>query len=80
MSKYDPLRDYLLKQRYEEFILNFREIEEIIGDRLPDTAASSNWWANLNDAYHVQREAWRDTGYNAYYVAPDRVKFKKIDP
>ena len=38
MSKYAPLRDYLQLQSRAELELTFKEIEGIIGSRLPTSA------------------------------------------
>lgn len=60
MSKYAPLRDYLMRQRQQEFEMKFREIEDIIGASLPKSADRSQWWANTaGDDGHVQRELAR---------------------
>ena len=64
-SKYDPLRDYLLRQRGEIF-LSYEEVEEILGGELPDSARRANWWANPQVSNgRAQRNAWGDAGYLA---------------
>jgi hypothetical protein len=80
MAKYDPLRDYLLRQRLQEIILTFREVESILGDRLPAYASKPQWWANIANPKHgrVQREAWRAAGYDAFLLPPSKVKFCKV--
>lgn len=80
MAKYDPLRDYLLRQRLHQFDLTFREIETIIGFKLPASANRPQWWANVKDpsTTHVQREAWRAAGYDAFLVSgSDKVRFQR---
>jgi hypothetical protein len=78
MSKYSPLRDHLLHQRYGEFEMTFREIEKILGFTLPSSAGRPQWWANTTgDSGHVQRDAWRVAGYDAFLIAgSERVKFR----
>ena len=44
MTEYDALRDYLLKQKADEFTMTFEQIEEIIGDALPRAAQRASWW------------------------------------
>jgi hypothetical protein len=81
MSKYHPLRDYLMRQTLNEISLNFREIENILGTTLPASANRPQWWANVQDleTTHVQREAWRAAKYEAFLVAgAQRVRFKKV--
>ncbi len=81
MAKYDPLRDYLKRQRAEEFDMSFAEIERKIGYMLPKSANLPQWWANTTDpaTTHVQRKAWGDAGYDAFLIAgSDRVRFKRV--
>lgn len=81
MAKYDPLRDYLRKQRTDEFELTFVEIERKIGYMLPKSASLPQWWANTTepDTRHVQRKAWGDAGYDAFLISgADRVRFRKV--
>ena len=66
-KKYDPLNSFLkiMSKRGESKVsLSFAEIESIINDRLPDSAASySSWWSS--DSHHTQTRAWLDAGYRA---------------
>jgi len=80
MAKYDGLRDHLRLQKGAEFCLTFAEIERAIGGPLPKSADRPQWWANVRDVKTspVQRNAWRDAGYDAFLVAgSDRVMFRK---
>lgn len=80
MAKYDPLRDYLKKQRAETFELTFVEMERKIGYMLPKSASLPQWWANTTDPSirQVQRKAWGDAGYDAFLiVGADRVIFRR---
>ena len=81
MGKYDPLRDHLKRQRTADFELSFAEIERVIGCMLPNSAARPQWWANVADpnTTNVQRNAWRDAGYDAFLIAGrDRVRFTQV--
>lgn len=80
MSRYDPLRDYLRTQKLTELELSFQEIEQLIGGPLPASAQRPQWWANVRDpaTTHVQREAWRAAGFDAFLRAgSDKVKFRR---
>lgn len=78
MSKYNPLRDYLLKQRLGEFELTFREIESILGFKLPASADRPQWWANQRAEGRPQRESWRAGGYDAFLIlGSDKVTFRR---
>jgi len=81
MGKYDRLRDYLKRQKCDEFELSFAEIERKIGALLPNGAARPQWWANVGDPElrPVQREAWRAAGFDAFLIAGrDRVRFRRV--
>ncbi|QYF87055.1 hypothetical protein [Brevundimonas sp. PAMC22021] len=81
MGKYDPLREHLKRQKADEIELTFAEIERKLGAMLPNSASRSQWWANVTDpnTSHVQREAWRAAGFEAFPVAgKDRVRFKRV--
>lgn len=81
MGKYDPLRDYLKRQKADAFELTFAEIERRLGALLPNSAALPQWWANEAAplSTHVQCCAWRDAGFEAFLVkGADRVRFRRI--
>lgn len=80
MAKYDPLRDYLRRQRADEFELTFADIERRIGAMLPKSAERPQWWANETDpgTRHIQIEAWKAAGFDAsLIVGQDRVRFRR---
>ncbi len=80
-NKYDSLRDYLLKQTKDEFVLSFEEIEEIIGFTLSRSAQRARWWEkerNPQDAM-PQRDAIRDGGYEATRLSDGQgVRFRRL--
>jgi len=80
MAKYDPLRDYLRRQRAGELDLTFREIEAKIGYMLPNIAASAEWWACPGEPgpRDVQKIAWRAAGFDAELLGGDRVRFSRL--
>ena len=60
--------------------MSFRDIENVIGAMLPNSASRPQWWANeiSPDSRYVQNRAWRDAGYDAFLIAgTDRVHFKR---
>ena len=68
MGKYDPLHDHLAGQRGQQIRLSFQEIEQIIGEPLPQSAYQHAWWWANEDprtTAHVQCRAWREAGYDA---------------
>ncbi len=63
MTKYDPLRVFLAGRSESEVPANFREIEAIVGGRLPPSAFKYRaWWSNNADN-HVNARAWLAAGY-----------------
>ena len=76
MSKYEPLGDYLRKQAGNRVTLSFRDIANIIGEPLPDSARQHRaWWAN--DPKHVEAAAWLSAGWKSASVSlmEERVVF-----
>lgn len=63
-TKYSPLSRYLLRRAVftGRVVLTFAEVEGIIGDNLPLTAARDNdWWGN--NRFTAQARAWMDVGW-----------------
>ena len=67
MNDYDRLREYLMKQKQQELVLSFDEIEEIVGDALPRAAHRASWWDSLRSPQEKmpQREACLAAGFVA---------------
>ncbi|MDF0519815.1 hypothetical protein P0R31_21480 [Bradyrhizobium yuanmingense] len=80
MNDYDALRDYLLRQKQEELVLSFEQIEEIIGAALPRAAQRASWWDSLRspDIQMPQREACLAAGFVATRMPGGQsVRFRK---
>jgi hypothetical protein len=83
MAKYDPLRNYLRKQRGDDLELSLAEMERKIGYMLPKSAGLAQWWANPTDqdAAPVQQKAWAEAGFDACLIpGAERVRFRGISP
>lgn len=81
MGKYDPLRDYLKRQKVEALELSFAEIELRLRAMLPKGASLPEWWADGVEATprQVQRDAWRSAGFHAsLIIGKDRVRFERL--
>src|ERR1043165_10102137 len=62
MGKYEPLGQFLRKQRTQEVPLTFREIEKITGVKLPPKAQHHRaWWSN-NPDNNVMTKVWLAAG------------------
>jgi hypothetical protein len=80
VSKYRPLKDYLLDQTKARLELTLVEIEEIIGQELPPSAYAPRWWITGRTIQQrpVWQNAWREAGYHAALLpGADRVQFRK---
>ena len=80
MGKYDPLRDHLMGQRGDRWQATFREIEALLGARLPPSARRYRpWWANDGGLLRVQAHAWLKAGWRTADVdmAGERVTFER---
>ena len=68
MGKYEPLGQFLRKQRTWEVPLTFREIEKITGVKLPPKAQHHRaWWSN-NASNNVMTKVWLEAGYESAQV------------
>jgi hypothetical protein len=70
MERYSKLTEWLNNPKL--IVLSFEQIEEIIGDKLPDSATDHRpWWGNENGNPSRQCHAWLDAGWEV-----DRVDLK----
>ncbi|MHC8509592.1 MAG: DUF7662 domain-containing protein [Rhodospirillales bacterium] len=68
MTKYEPLQNHLRSLRGREWRAAFKEIESIIGGKLPKSArAYSAWWAN-DATPGRQSHSWLDAGWETSEV------------
>ena len=68
MGKYEPLGQFLRKQRTHEVPLTFREIEKITGVKLPPKAQHHRaWWSN-NPDNNVMTKVWLEAGFESAQV------------
>lgn len=79
-KKYIPLSHYFQAATNSSIRLSFSEIEQIMGQTLPNAAyLNKSWWKKSKPpAKHFH--AWADSGYRVTEVEPDRyVVFEKAD-
>jgi hypothetical protein len=68
MGTYEPLGQFLRKQRTQEVPMTFREIERITGVKLPPKAQHHRaWWSN-NPSNNVMTKVWLEAGYESAQV------------
>jgi len=64
----EPLGERLRSLEADEVFLTLREIEQLIGGRLPSGASTHQFWANTR--HHLSRRAqWLDNGFEAFFEA-----------
>lgn len=79
-KKYIPLANYFSSATNEKIKLNFNEIEQIMGQQLPNAAYLNRSWWKKTKAPAKHFHAWMDAGYFVSEVETDRyVVFEKID-
>ena len=67
-SKYEPLKTFLIESGRSEIPIEFREIEAIIGCKLPAKASGyPAWWSN-NPSNNPMTRAWLNAGYKSESV------------
>ena len=84
-TKYEPLEVYLSAQppAVKETTLGFRQIEEIIGRQLPESAFNyRQWWANQSDDKNrPQARSWINAGFIVDAIHQEKnngwVRFKR---
>ena len=79
MGKYEPLGDYLRKQRATLIPMTFSEIERITGTRLPKSQQYPAWWSN-STTNNVMTQVWLDAGFETEQVDIENRKlvFRKV--
>ena len=72
MSKYDPLKQFLVDSGADSITKNFDEIADIVGIELPASAFKHRaWWSN-NKTNSVITQAWLEAGYVTRNVNMDQ--------
>jgi hypothetical protein len=80
-GKYTPLKNFFTEKSktISEITLTFGEIEQIINDKLPQSAQKSQWWINEGKGHHIHTSAWVDVGWMVENVdiTNQKVVFRK---
>lgn len=68
MSKYEPLKKYLIDSKEDTISISFDEIADILNEKLPPSAFNHRaWWSN-NESNSVITRAWLAAGYKTRNV------------
>jgi hypothetical protein len=81
MGKYEPLTEFLRKQRTDRIAMTFSEIERVVGFKLPRSAIEHRaWWSN-NSSNSVMTKAWLEAGFQSEQVdmAAGKLIFSRLD-
>lgn len=65
-GKYTPLENYLhdLPANQREVTLDFKQIEEILNNKLPASAyEDQRWWEHETEGNHIHQRAWISAGW-----------------
>lgn len=82
MGKYEPLPQFLREQSAERVRMKFREIEAVLGFKLPQSAYQHReWWSN-HDTGHSHARSWRGAGWRteAVDLQSREVTFARTSP
>ena len=84
MTKYEPLTAYLqsLSPQNGHYPITFKEIERVLGERLPNSAYRHRaWWSN-NPSNSVMTAAWLKAGFesSAVDMAGQKLIFRRARP
>lgn len=76
--KYIPLTAYLKRKRGRFVTLSFDQIEEIIGEPLPNSAKvlKRKWWSN-NTKGRTQGTGWLNAGWRVVGLEGTKVYFRR---
>jgi hypothetical protein len=74
-SKYEKLAEYLARLDEDKVNLTFADIEDILGEPLPDAANKRAWWANSTTNNHAVN-GWMNSGWETANV---NMKARSLD-
>jgi hypothetical protein len=69
MGKYEPLGQFLRKQKRDRVPMTFAEIEKILNAKLPASKTSRAFWSN-NPDNNVMTRVWVEAGFETKDVSP----------
>ena len=69
MGKYEPLGQFLRKQKRDRIPMTFAEIERVLNAKLPASKNSRAFWSN-NPDNNVMTRIWVEAGFETEDVSP----------
>ena len=76
MRRYEPLYTFLSSVKETKVTLSYLQIEEILSNKLPESAYKyKEWWDNNS---HIQSDSWRTASFIVCdVVLGEKVTFQK---
>ncbi|MBZ9987952.1 hypothetical protein LB572_12700 [Mesorhizobium sp. BH1-1-5] len=78
MGKYSPLRTYLMAQTRERVPMSFKDIERLLGEKLPASKQYPAWWSN-NPSNNPMTKEWLAAGFQteSVNIAGENLVFRR---
>ncbi len=78
MGKYSPLRTYLMAQTRERVPMSFKDIESLLGEKLPASKQYPAWWSN-NPSNNPMTKEWLAAGFQteSVNIAGENLVFRR---
>ena len=78
-GKYEPLADYLKRQRVGEATMSFASLAAIVGQLPPSAYAHEEWWSNSPSQHTQARNGWLAAGWEvaSFDIPSEVVTFRK---
>ena len=79
MSKYSPLKAFLVGQKQDHVPMTFVEIEKVLAFPLPASKQYPAWWSN-NPSNNPMTKEWLDAGFEteAVNTASGKLVFRRV--
>ncbi len=79
MGKYEPIARMLKQASNDEYCASLREIEEILGFKLPASARKHRaWWSNSYKGNHSQAQGWIGAGWETRDIDMQREQVRFV--
>ena len=79
MSKYAPLKEFLVAQNADRVPMSFKEIESVLSLPLPASKQYPAWWSN-NPSNNPMTREWLDDGFEteSVNVGSGKLVFRRV--
>ncbi len=79
MSKYAPLKEFLMEQGRDYVPMSFAEIEKVLDFPLPHSKRYPAWWSN-NASNNTMTQEWLDAGYEteSVNIGGEKLVFRRV--